>query len=778
MADSIVPEVPFSSYTANGVSTVYPYTFTLLSLGDLVVTDNGVVITSGFAVSNLGAQGGGNITFTVAPLSGHFLAFQRVLAARRDTDYQYNGDFQEQTVDRDFNRLWQFLQGVQYQFGSVIRLPYPEQTFTLPAAPFRLGTTLGFDAVTGAPVLVTPGSTSSTALALSLASISGAGLSGYNASNSYLNLTVGRELRRWLTLDHFVSNTTGTVDVAAGINAAIAAAVTLGSVGIYGSPTSTYLIQSKINLSTARNLVLDFRGATLIDDVRTIRADMSNRGDHAFLIYGNSGVEVCNLNYQIAATRQVTALDIPSIAFWIGGQNEGSALTKWASIRNITGTVSKVGMMFASVPGEASGVEISNITLTGRWSYGFNFEYGGLPGDPAVNNTITNGLHPFNAIVKNVVGVDLLDCLGFLRTASCYNVKFERCQGSNVRNFIYGYVGDRGISRFSQNVVFESCKSKIESSAALTAVNYDVQIIVANKDGSTGDPLPAWTNYRQMFRFSNCEFQSGMRTNNCAVRFYGSQGKVVFDQCIFRDTYYGVLTGPSSNPDYTSVGSLVFRDCLFVNNYQDVLQQTCDSVLYENCRFEAQNTTSTIAPLSIQNSASPAFSNCRFTGKSAAGPNYWLDISSCSEVKINNNHFQMLSIAHIAINNTTSPMKGSGNSTNGILTGTTLATYGIVGENRTMTRDLSGASGIVTFEKGCRFGVSTTENFARIIGGALGDEVVIRSDGSGAAVTFQHVFAGVPTLERIINNSATNDTVSGSNWSRRYMKFNDGWRQV
>lgn len=623
-----------------------------------------------------------------------------------------------------------------------------------------------------------PADTLRTQLANTTNSAYGAGLSGYDAELAYAANTVGRELRRWLNLDHYVTDLTGATDVSAQINLAIAAAVTLGAFGIYGSPTSTYRIQHKINLSTARNLTLDFRGGTLIDDVRDTRPDMGGRGDHAFLLYGNSGVEVCNLSYQAAVTRVVLSVDNPSCSFWIGGQSEGSSLTRWAKVRNVVATTPIVGLLFCTVLGEAAGIEVENIQLTGRWSYGVNFEYGLAPVDPAVNNTITNGLHPYNCIVRDVRGYDLLDCLGFLRTASCYSVKFENCQGSNVRNFIYGYVGDRNISRFSQNVVFENCKSKIESAAALVTTNYDVQIISVNKDGSTLVPLPSWTNYRHMFRFVNCEFQSGMRIDNASVRFYGNKGKVVFDQCIFRDTYYGVRAEPSSNPDYVSADAVTFRDCLFVNNYQHFNALSCDGIVFNNTRFEDQNTTSTLTPLRLQNSARPVFNFCQFSGKASGAPQYHVELLGCLRPVFSGNRFVLASVAHFAITSDGPMYAGAANDTTGLLTGNTLTTYGIVGENRTMTRDLSGAGGVVTFERGCRFGVSTTENFGRVIGGVLGDEVIVRSDGGGANVTFQHVFGGVPTTERIINNSGVNDTVSGSNWSRRYMKFNDGWRQV
>ncbi|MDF3019360.1 MAG: phD2B [Steroidobacteraceae bacterium] len=741
-----------------------------------------LTLTTDYTVTGAGGTSG-EVTLVAALAAGETLAVLRNVPATQETDYVQNDAFPAESHERALDKLTMIAQQQGEILSRAITVPTGESGVpSLPAAADRANTLLGFDS-NGDPTVSVPVTGTAADVLIQLADTTlgtkNSGLVGYRADLSYAVNTAGRELRRWLTLDHFVSDTTGVSDVAAGINNAVAAAVEVGAVGIYGTPGKSYRIQSKVDLTTARNLTIDFRGATLIDDVRVTRPDMSGRGDHAFLLYGNSGVEVCNLNYQAAATRVVAALDIPSIAFWIGGQNEGGDLTRWARVRNVVATTPIVGMMFASVLGEAAGVEIENIELTGRWSYGTNFEYGDVPVDPATNNTITNGQHPYNCVVRNLRGFDLIDCLGFLRTASCYSVKFENCQGSNVRNFFYGYVGDRNISRFSQNVIIENCKTKGESAAFLAASNYDVQIISVNEDGSTGVPLPAWTNYRHMFRFVNCEFQSGTGLDSASVRFFGNKGKVVFDQCIFRDSYFGLRAEPSANPDYTSSDALTFRDCLFVNNYQHVHSLTCEGVVFNNTRFEDQNTASTLVPVRLQNSNRPVFNFCQFTGKATGAPQYHVELVGCARPMFSGNRFTLASIAHYAITSDLPMYAGVPNDSNGLLTANTLTTYGIVGENRSMTRDLSGlVGGALTFERGNHYANSTTETVGRFQGGQIGDEMVFRADGGGSNCTFQHVFAGVPTLERLINKSGVNDTVTGANWSRRYMKFNDGWREL
>lgn len=195
---SVVEQTPYNEYTGDGVATVYPYEFQLLSAADLVVTIDGVVIpSSDFVLSGVGVQSGGDVTFSVAPLNGADVLLSRVIALQRDVDYQYNGDLKEATVDGDFNRLWQALQGTGAILGGSIRVPFPEQVAALPGATDRANKLLAFNAL-GAPVLSVPISGSAAALALQLAdptvSTSAAGQVAYNSLLSYPPGSVGYAL--------------------------------------------------------------------------------------------------------------------------------------------------------------------------------------------------------------------------------------------------------------------------------------------------------------------------------------------------------------------------------------------------------------------------------------------------------------------------------------------------------------------------------------------------------------------------------------------------------
>lgn len=165
---SIVEQTPFNEYTGNGVTTAFGFEFQLLNNGDFVASIDGVEIpSSDYTLSSL-TQAGGTCTFDTAPANGAAVLLQRVIALARDTDYQYNGDLREETLDRDFNRLWQALQGQAADLGGALRLPYPEQAAAFPAAADRINKLIGFNAL-GELALTGPADGTAASLAQQLA---------------------------------------------------------------------------------------------------------------------------------------------------------------------------------------------------------------------------------------------------------------------------------------------------------------------------------------------------------------------------------------------------------------------------------------------------------------------------------------------------------------------------------------------------------------------------------------------------------------------------------
>ncbi len=108
---AIPNQTPYTIYTANGVTTVFPFNFMVFNATDLAVSINGMVLTSGFTVSGVGVVNGGSVTFLTPPASGTTVMLARVMPLVRVTEYQDNGDLLAATVNKDFDRIWMVLQG-------------------------------------------------------------------------------------------------------------------------------------------------------------------------------------------------------------------------------------------------------------------------------------------------------------------------------------------------------------------------------------------------------------------------------------------------------------------------------------------------------------------------------------------------------------------------------------------------------------------------------------------------------------------------------------------
>jgi len=120
---SVPNQTPYNIYTANGLTTVFPYEFYLLNPGDIAVSINGAVISSGYTISGVGNVDGGDITFLTPPANGVTVMLERVIPTYRLTDYQDNGDLLADTVNKDFDRLWMAMQQAFIYLGLALTRP-------------------------------------------------------------------------------------------------------------------------------------------------------------------------------------------------------------------------------------------------------------------------------------------------------------------------------------------------------------------------------------------------------------------------------------------------------------------------------------------------------------------------------------------------------------------------------------------------------------------------------------------------------------------------------
>lgn len=141
---------PFNTYTAAPGATVFPYTFKIVSVADLIATIDDIVIDLGidFSLSGVGSNDGGDVTLSVPLSGGQVVLLKRQMTFERETDYQQNGDFNAPVVNNDFDRLWLALQQLGQDLLRSIKVPFTEtvdQTISVSPAS-RANKALVFDA--------------------------------------------------------------------------------------------------------------------------------------------------------------------------------------------------------------------------------------------------------------------------------------------------------------------------------------------------------------------------------------------------------------------------------------------------------------------------------------------------------------------------------------------------------------------------------------------------------------------------------------------------------
>ena len=145
-----------NSYSGNGSTTVFAYTFKIFDDDDITVivrTDSTGVETTKtktthYTVSGVGSASGGNITFGSAPASGETVVLLRTTARTQLTDYTPNDPFPAATHEDALDKLTLIAQELQEEVGRSLKL---SQTNTIATAEFTVGAAdrankiLGFD---------------------------------------------------------------------------------------------------------------------------------------------------------------------------------------------------------------------------------------------------------------------------------------------------------------------------------------------------------------------------------------------------------------------------------------------------------------------------------------------------------------------------------------------------------------------------------------------------------------------------------------------------------
>jgi hypothetical protein len=105
-------QTPLITYNGNGSTTIFAYPFRILTSSDLKVYVDDVLYSSGYTLSGVGNEAGGNVTFTAGakPGAGTIVKLQRITPFDRTTDYVEGGALRAATLDDDMDRTVMMIQ--------------------------------------------------------------------------------------------------------------------------------------------------------------------------------------------------------------------------------------------------------------------------------------------------------------------------------------------------------------------------------------------------------------------------------------------------------------------------------------------------------------------------------------------------------------------------------------------------------------------------------------------------------------------------------------------
>lgn len=155
-----MPEFPINpndrraQYTATAGQTIFPYDFPIFADSELTVyrTRAGVttilVLSTDYVVSGVAAETGGNVALSAGALLDDVIAIVGTMPNARTTDFQEQGDFRAEVINRELDRTTIQLQEMRSLVNRTLRLDQFDdpQTFALlPTKTARAGLVLGFD---------------------------------------------------------------------------------------------------------------------------------------------------------------------------------------------------------------------------------------------------------------------------------------------------------------------------------------------------------------------------------------------------------------------------------------------------------------------------------------------------------------------------------------------------------------------------------------------------------------------------------------------------------
>jgi len=360
--------------TATASQTSFTYTFRVLAATDMDVYQNGVLLSSGYTVNNVGNTTGGTVVLDAGVPVGQIVSLVLAMPLDRTTNYQNSGKFLADDVNEDFDKIYIGAVQNENEGGRSLRLkdvepPTAGVDMTIPLKADRLGKFLSFNATTGAPEV----SAGTGADAYDSAAWSAFNFTGNGSTTAFvLGIVPHSENNTQVYIDgvyqqkdgYSLSGSTITFSVAPPNLSTIEVMVTASlAVGSTSSDLVSYLpagtgavattVQTKLRESVS---VKDFgaKGDGVTDDTAAIQLAL-NAANNKTLLF-NEGT------YLVSKSSSDYILEVPSSISIVG--TEGQVTIK---LKTATGTAYMLGRATASSHFSMEGIILNgnSTVLTG-----------------------------------------------------------------------------------------------------------------------------------------------------------------------------------------------------------------------------------------------------------------------------------------------------------------------------------------------------------------------------------------------------------------------------
>ena len=397
--------------TATASQTSFTYTFRVLAATDMDVYQNGVLLSSGYTVNDVGTVTGGTVTLDVGVPVGQIVSLVLAMPLDRTTNYQNSGDFLAADVNEDFDKIYIGAVQNENEGARSLRLkdvepPTAGVDMTVPLKDDRKGKFLAFDSVTGAPIA-------------SLGDTTDASLVSYTPSGAgAVTTTVENKLRQIVSLKDFGAVGDGSTDD----TAAIQLALNSGFKNITGSGL-TYKVISALTISasdiTFQDLTIDTSSKTGVIEFITVE--------------GTQGSNVALTANSLTGSNTITVGDTSTFA--VDDYAYISSDEVWSATQTVLlGQIVKIKSKTSTV-----------LTLHDDVLYNFN------TADSAVVAPVSTLDNLTFKDIKFIGADDTTNNQTALKLNKCFNVNVENCDFS-----YYSYA----------SVVFDRCiQSKVSNSS-------------------------------------------------------------------------------------------------------------------------------------------------------------------------------------------------------------------------------------------------------------------------------------------------------------------------